>query len=220
LNPALSTSRSRAPVLLAVLLLHLAAGTLMLRDARQLPVAATPGRTELRLLPVQPPPLPAVAAAVPRAMQAQSRAVPGPNAISLPALPAIAIDTEALTTQPAHQPSLPASAPAPLDLRLPARVGARPAPSLADQIRADGRANSPRESAAERMANALGAKGWTVVELSDGGRKVTGPFGECQIIRPSMVDAIPGHPHAGLLPPRVFGCGGIEKGSLKHERPK
>lgn len=207
-------------MLLAVLLLHLAAGSLMLRESRRLPVAATPGRTELRLLPVQRPPQPALAAAAPRAMQARPRAVPGPNAISLPALPSIAIDTEAAATPTVSQPSPAASAPAPLDLRLPARVGAPPAPSLAEQIRADPRANSPRESAAERMANALGAKGWTVVELSDGGRKVTGPFGECQIIRPSMTDAIPGHPHAGLLPPRVFSCGGIEKGSLKHERPK
>lgn len=107
-----------------------------------------------------------------------------------------------------------------MDLRLPSRIGAPPPPTLAEQIRADSRANSPRETAADRMANALGAKGWTVLELSDGGRKVTGPFGECQIIRPSMVDGIAGHPHAGLLPPRVFPCGGIEKGSLKHERPK
>ena len=58
-----------------------------------------------------------------------------------------------------------------------------------------------------------------VIDLGDGSHKAFGPHGECQIVRPSMVDGIPDHPHAGLLPNRVFACGGIEKGSLQHARP-
>lgn len=205
--------------LAAVLLLHAGAALLLLRPTAQ-PPAQDAGRTLLRLIALPPATKPVRAQPAPAASSSRPRAIASPRAISLPALNSHAEELNAAESPAPSAAAAPAAPPAPLDLRLPARVATPNAPSLAEQIRADSRANSPRESAAERMANALGAKGWTVVELSDGGRKVTGPFGECQIIRPSMVDSIPGHPHAGLLPPRVFGCGGIEKGSLKHERPR
>ncbi len=81
------------------------------------------------------------------------------------------------------------------------------------------RANSPRESAEERMANALGAKGWTQIDGVQGGRMLRGPHGECVLIRPSMVNEIPDHPHAGLVIAKVSGCGELQKGARIHKRP-
>jgi hypothetical protein len=121
--------------------------------------------------------------------------------------------------EPAAAPSPPAPTPAPLNLSLPPPEARTRLPAIAEQLRHDPRANSPMPSGQERMAAALGAKGWTVLDLGDGGKKITGPLGECSIVRPSMVDGIAGHPHAGMLPNRVFPCGGIEKGSLVHARP-
>ncbi len=205
--------------MLAVLLIHLLAGSLLLLEQSG-PPSARQAVTVLRLIRPPSAPLPAPRPAPAAKDRPAPRALmqsPGPSAITLQVRPDA---TDTAPTLPAPPAASAAVAPAPLDLRLPTRIAAPPPSSLAEQIRADDRANSPRESAVERMANALGAKGWTVIELADGGRKVSGPFGECKIIRPSMVDAIPGHPHAGLLRPREFSCGGIEKGSLKHERPK
>lgn len=211
-------------MLIAVLLLHLAAGSLMLRESRRLPVAGTPGRSELRLLPIQRPPQPAAAAAAPRAMQARPRAVPGRNAISLPALPSIAIDTEAATSPTASQPSPAASAPAPLDLRLPARVGAPPAPSLAEQIRADGRANSPRESLEQRLAGSLGAAMGNgkieVIEGVQGGRMIRGAKGECTLIRPSMMQEVdPSNERWRQMPSKSSDCSQLQPGARRHRRP-
>ena len=170
-----------------------------------------PSRTPLPVatLPVPPRALPSVPLPEFRIVDAAAPSITvAPNTPSPPPL-----------TAPAA-PALPGAGT--LDLRLPS-ASARPAlpgaAALTEQLRHDPRANTPMASGAQRMAEAFGAKGWTVIDLGDGSHKAFGPHGECQIVRPSMVDGIPDHPHAGLLPNRVFGCGGIEKGSLQHARP-
>ncbi|MFY8016722.1 MAG: SDR family NAD(P)-dependent oxidoreductase, partial [Inhella sp.] len=97
---------------------------------------------------------------------------------------------------------------------MPTAVARRNTPlTPAELANLDSRANSPRESAEERMANAMGAKGWTVVEGVQGGTMTRGPHGECLLSRPSMLNEIPGHPHAGMVPNKVSGCGGLHKGA-------
>ncbi len=214
-------SRQRAAALVAVLLLHLLIAALLLRERAPLPREPGLLRTEIRLLALPqsaapaPPPPPAALPPLPRLPR-----VPAETAIQLPAAEVAALTAGPPASAPLPgRAALPASAPAPLDLRLPTRVGPAPAPTLAEQMRNDPRANSPRESAAEQMAHAMGGAGWRSIELEDGGKKFLGPFGECFISRPSLVNQIPGHPHAGLVPNKVFGCGGIEKGSVKPRRP-
>lgn len=220
-----SSSRSRAPALLLVLGLHIGLGLLLTRSplpALQLP--QRPGSLQLIEVPAAPnapsdralnaPPLPAP----PRALAP----VPLPEFRIADGAPQSAVTVAPGPVQPAAPaaPALPGAGT--LDLRLPS-ASARPAlpgaAALTEQLRHDPRANTPMASGAQRMAEAFGAKGWTVIDLGDGSHKVFGPHGECQIVRPSMVDGIPDHPHAGLLPNRVFACGGIEKGSLQHARP-
>lgn len=195
------------------MLLHLLAAGLLLRPTAFAPAAPVPA--SVRLLPLKPP------APVPRPLTASKGARKRAPALPGTAAPlSITLPLEAQAPQAAPAAAGPASAPAPLDLRLPPRSGPTPAPRIAELARADPRANSPRESAETRMAHALGAQGWRSVDLGDGAKKIVGPFGECYISRPSMVEQIPDHPLQGTVPHKIFGCGGIEKGSLKHERPK
>lgn len=196
-----------------MLLLHLLAGLLLLRQPQ--PPSLPPPAVAILLLRQEPPPAqqrPQRPVDRRSAPSAALRLSAPPTAIQLPAEPAV---------EPVAAPAAAAaSAPAALDLRLPAQTGRAPPPGIAELARADPRANSPRASAEERMANALGAQGWRSIDLGDGAKKLMGPFGECYISRPSMVEQVPGHPLQGMVPNKVFGCGGIEKGSLKHERPK
>ena len=209
-----SNSRSRAPALLLVLGLHIGLGLLLTRSplpALQLP--QRPGSLQLIEVPAAPnapsrSPLPVPLQPVP------PRALPS---VPLPEFRIVDAAAPSITVAPHALPGA-----GTLDLRLPS-ASARPAlpgaAALTEQLRHDPRANTPMASGAQRMAEAFGAKGWTVIDLGDGSHKAFGPHGECQIVRPSMVDGIPDHPHAGLLPNRVFACGGIEKGSLQHARP-
>lgn len=222
-----SSSRSRAPALLLVLGLHIGLGLLLTRSplpALQLP--QRPGSLQLIEVPAAPnapsrSPLPVpLQPAPPRALPS----VPLPEfRIVDAAAPSITVAPNTPSPPPLTAPAAPALPGAgTLDLRLPS-ASARPAlpgaAALTEQLRHDPRANTPMASGAQRMAEAFGAKGWTVIDLGDGSHKAFGPHGECQIVRPSMVNGIPDHPHAGLLPNRVFACGGIEKGSLQHARP-
>lgn len=205
---------SRLPAAALVLLLHL--GLLLVLNPAPTLQRAMPA-LQLRFIEEAPRVAPRP---VPPAARSQGQPLPRPPSLGIPS-PALPEPQGAGGAQPAEaQPAVPEPM-RPLDLRLPARPPQAPAlRPLHEQIRADGRANSPREGAQERMAAALGGAGWRVIDLGDGARKVLGPFGECYISRPSMVNEVPGHPLAGLVPDKIFGCGGIEKGSLNHERPK
>lgn len=226
---------ARRRSLLLVALLHLAALGLLLQTRP--PLSERPAASAwLQLLwlpraaPVQAKPAtPATSAAQPQSLSSAARTGRLEQAAGPTQAGGAATAAPDPTVAPANAsagPALPGlsglSAPS-LDLRLPPATLRAPAAgsmeALRDRLSQDPRSNSPMDSGVERMARALGAQGWTVIDLGDGSKKVTGPFGECQIIRPSMVDGIPDHPHAGLLPPRSFGCGGIEKGSLEHRRP-
>lgn len=202
-----------------MLLLHAGVGSLLLRPTRSVSIERAQ-RTELRLVAERrrPPP---VAPAV-RAPLAAQRQTPGTNAITLPALPAIAISTE--TAVPSNPPAPGASAPAPLDLRLLTRIGIAPPPSLADQIRADGRANSPRETMEKRLASSLGAamgNGETeVIEGVQGGRMIRGPNGDCTLIRPSMMQEVdPGNERWRQMPSKASDCSKLQPGARRHQRP-
>lgn len=219
-------SSPRALAALSVVLLHLLAGGLLLKP--QLLPKVEPRRSELRWVSIKPLPLPLpVPVPAPRmSSQPQPRQAnaapllaktPARNAITLPAPPPA--QAEALTAPPS--PAIPASAaPAPLNLKLPSGMSRRDLPlSPAAQANLDARANSPRESAEERMANAMGAKGWTKVEDVQGGTMMRGPHGECFLSRPSMVNEIPDHPHAGLVMNKVSNCAELQKGARIHKRP-
>jgi hypothetical protein len=207
-------SPSRAAALLLMLLLHgLGLQLLRLPALSESPVTR---RVELSLERT-PAPRNHAAPTAPAPTGAATRAftVPMPSwtaELERPQGPAAPAPAE--PAAPAPPPAAP-----PLNLNLPPPEARTRLPAVAEQLRHDPRANTPMPSGPERMAAALGAKGWTVLDLGDGSKKITGPFGECRIVRPSMVDGIAGHPHAGLLPNRVFPCGGIEKGSLAHARP-
>ena len=224
------TASSRLPAALAVLLLHLVLGSLLVQQ--QVLKRSEPPRSELRWieLPALPPPAdkpadkstprtPPTARALPELARP-----PSPLAITLPAVQpsdfpsALPAKTENST---AAAPAPPASAPPrALNLNLPTAVARRNTPlTPAELANLDSRANSPRESAEERMANAMGAKGWTVIEGVQGGTMMRGPHGECLLSRPSMLNEIPGHPHAGMVPNKVSGCSELQKGARVHKRP-
>lgn len=218
--PLASQARRRLPHALAVLALHGLFIVLLHRAMGPLDQGAEPSRSVLVQLsrPAEPRPRePHPAAATPpRAavlhvpLPEFSVASSGERLLGTPELPA---------SGTARSSAAVGNASAPLNLSLPPPGQRTRLPAIAEQMRHDPRANSPMPSGEQRMAAALGAKGWTVIDLGDGSKKVMGPFGECAIVRPSMVDGIAGHPHAGLLPGRSFPCGGVEKGSLEHARP-
>lgn len=209
-----------------MLLLHLLVGGLLLRQPMRLPPAdKRVHRTELRLLrPALPPPRATRAPEPPRpearprlerpAPAAETRPVmpqtPGPNAITLP------------TPAPAAPAPM---ASAPLDLRLPGRGPVTgPGTGVAELMRHDPRTNSPRESAQERLARAVGgAMGngeTTVIEDVQGGRMIRGPNGECSLIRPSMMQEIdPTNDRHRMLPGKVSDCSQLEPGARRHKRP-
>lgn len=225
--PALGTGqRLRLLPALLVLALHLLFIALLHQAMRPAQPAAATTRTVWLRLPKLTTPVPPERDPPPAAPQP-----PQPPLLRVP-LPEFSVpgSSESLATPlPTDAAASSGSAPppggtataasAPLNLSLPAPGQRTRLPAIAEQMRHDPRANSPMPSAEQRMAAALGAKGWTVIDLGDGAKKVMGPFGECAIVRPSMVDGIAGHPHAGLLPSRSFPCGGVEKGSLVHARP-
>lgn len=204
-----------------MLLVHLLAGGLLLREAR-LHLPRPPGSTELRLIRLPPPPLARAAPPPTRMRTPAALPVPAsPNAITLPAVAQPA--AEALVATPS--PAASAAAPAPLDLRLPARMGTARGGGIADQIRADGRANSPRVTLEQRLAGSLGAamgNGKTeVIEGVQGGRMIRGPNGECTLIRPSMMQEVdPGNERWRLMPSKTSDCSNLQPGARRHERPK
>jgi len=203
-------------VLLAVLLLHLAAGSLLLRQSVPRPTVPA-GSTALRLIADRrPPPVPAPRPAA-RAATPLPRTSAGPNAITLPEVPAIAVASPTAVVAPAAPA---ASTPAPLDLRLPVRVGAPPPPSLADQMRADPRANSPRASPDEQLAAAMGAGETVVIDGVQGGRMIRGPNGACSLVRPTMMQQVdPSDERWRQLPAKVSDCSQLQPGARRHKRP-
>jgi hypothetical protein len=212
MTPPFAIRPPRLPAVTLVLLVHLGFLALLLRASLRPEAEVQVARVQLVR---QAPSAPKLAARqeikLGAVIQDRVPLAPLPSSAS-PASPEAAV---------APEPTPVAEPIRPLDLRLPAPVQASAAPSLHDRIRADPRANSPLDSAEQRMVNALGGRGWTVLALADGGHKVTGPFGECFISRKSQMIAIePDNPRWTGLRDKVFSCGGIEKGSLKHERPK
>jgi hypothetical protein len=203
------------------LLLHLGLTALLLQQ-RTLQPSADSARIELRLIEIKPPAPVAMAPTVrppPSARISTTPSLaqtPSPLAITLPLAP----QAEPLPSTAAASAPVAQAAPAPLNLTLPTAINRRSAPlSPAELANLDTRANSPRESAEDRMANALGAKGWTQIEGVQGGRMLRGPHGECVLIRPSMVDEIHDHPHAGLVTAKLSPCSDLKKGARVHKRP-
>lgn len=202
-----------------MLLLHGGAALLLLRPTAQQP-ARDASRNVLRLIALPPVSQPARAPSPPATTAAPPRAIASPNAITLPALPRAADDVAPPVSPAPTTAAAPASEPAPLDLRLPARVATPTAPSLADQIRADPRANSPRSSLDQQLAAAMGAGEIEVINDVQGGRMIRGPNGECTLIRPSMMQSVdPSDERWRQLPGKVSDCSRLQPGARRHQRP-
>jgi hypothetical protein len=215
MRPALAHSRLVAA--LGVGLLHLLVLVGLWQWQGRLDSAA-PQRSTVRLLALAPTPKPPAAAqprppaaVAPRAVPGRStapREVPPETGAVQPATSAAATGTAALTA-----PAAPASAA--LNLALPkGSVAPSGLPGLAQLMRTDARANSPRPDLGERL---FGGTGETrVIDLGNGGKKIIGPQGECTIITPNTWGAMnPG----GGWPAKASDCSKLEPGARRHQRP-
>lgn len=195
--------------------MHLLA-VLLLMQSRQRPPPAPP-RAELRIAVEIPKPRPQSAAPAARhtltVVRPEFNATPSPEAIALPAL------------EPANEPVTASTAaasapPAKLDLSLPRNWKPDERINPAQQAVHDPRANSPRLSAEQRMAKAIGAGSkdvtWERIELADGGYMLRGSNGQCVRVVPNLAAGL------GLMdaPMKSGSCFTGSATGVHHERPR
>ncbi len=218
MRPALAHSRLVAA--LGVGLLHLLV-LVGLWQWQGRPDSTAPQRSTVRLLALAPTPQ-APSPAQPRpAAAVQPRAVPvrstAPRELA-PETGATQPLTAGAVAGTAPTPSAPAAlASAALNLTLPkGSVAPSGLPGLAQLMRTDARANSPRPDTGERL---FGGTGETrVIDLGNGGKKIIGPQGECTIISPNTWGAM--NPMDGTArPAKASDCSQLEPGARRHQRP-
>jgi hypothetical protein len=214
MRPALAHSRLVAA--LGVGLLHLLVLVGLWQWQGRLDSSA-PQRSTVRLLALAPTPERPAAAqprspatVVPRAGPARSTA---PREVA-PETGEAQPPTATAATGPAA-PTAPASAA--LNLALPkGSLAPSGSAGLAQLMRTDARANSPRPDTGERL---FGGTGQTqVIDLGTGGKKIIGPQGECTIISPNTWGAM--NPMDGTVrPAKASDCSKLEPGARRHQRP-
>lgn len=218
MRPALAHSRLVAA--LGVGLLHLLVLVGLWQWQGRIDSTA-PQRSTVRLLALAPTPK------APTAAQPRPPAAVVPGAVPVRSTAPREVAPETGATQPltagavagtAPTPSAPAApASAALNLALPkGSVAPSGLPGLAQLMRTDARANSPRPDLGERL---FGGTGETrVIDLGNGGKKIIGPQGECTIISPNTWGAM--NPMDGTArPAKASDCSKLEPGARRHQRP-